>query len=212
MIRVTIDWKDGKKFDNLIKYIDNNLIYGEAQEKIRILGHHTADKMREVIEDSRKNPARPGNKLENSILAETLNTTGGIEVGIGRISKLVAEAPYWELINDGGVYVTKATHVVPTEFFGNDVNQPYIHKDTDFVTFKAGSTHTIEGIDFVGKSIRSLDRELTEVMKKLGANFIEGAKKASSGTSSGASVYVAAWGKNVRFGGKGTGGGMGQAR
>jgi hypothetical protein len=171
MIRINIDFRDGKKFDNLIKYIENNLIYGEAQEKIRILGHHTADNMRSNIETSRKNPARPDHKLENSILAETLNTTGGIEVGIGRIAKMVAEAPYWELINDGGTYVTKATHVVPTTYFADP--------GSGFVTFKAGSTHTIEGIDFVGRAIRNLDRELTEVMKKLGAEFIGGAKKAS---------------------------------
>lgn len=187
MIRVTIDWKDGKKFASLIRYIQNNQLYGETQEQIRVLGHHTADKMREVINTERKNPARPDHKLENAIIAETLNTVGGIDVGVGRISKLIAEAPHWELINDGGTYVTKETHVVPTTYFANP--------ESEFVTFKAGSQHTIEGIDYVGKSIRNLDQELRIMMEKFGEKFLDGAKKASTfgGT------YVSAWGKKVRF-------------
>ena len=81
--------------------------------------------------------------------------------------------------------------MVPTTYFADP--------GSGFITFKAGSTHTIEGIDFVGRAIRNLDRELTEVMRKLGAEFIEGAKQASSG-----STNVAAWGKRVTFGPEGS--------
>jgi len=204
MIRISIDFKDGKKFENLIKYIENNLAYGAAQEAVYNVAHTVEADMKEVINTSRKNPTRPEDKLINAITTEDLTTTGGIDVGIGRIAKLVAEAPYWELINDGGTYVTRATHKVPTEYFAD--------AGTGFVTFVAGSSHTIQPVDFVGKSIRGLDRKLTEVCKKITAEFIQGMEKASSGMSSGTSVHVAAWGKNVRFGGKGTGGGMGQAR
>ena len=171
MIKVTIDWRGKKGLENLIRYIDNNLVYGKAQEQIRILGHRTADNMRETINSERHNPKRPDDKLVNAIIAETLNTTGGIEMGIGRISKLIAEAPYFELINDGGTYVTRKTHVVPTTYFADPGN--------GFVTFKEGSSHTIEGIDYVGKSIRNLDKELREMMSKWGANFLGGAAKAS---------------------------------
>ena len=184
MIRVTIDWKDGKKFDNLIRYIENNLLYAEAQERVRVLGHHTADNMRSTINNERKNPARLDHKLENAITAETLKTTGGVEIGIGRISTLIAEAPYFELINDGGTYITKKTHVVPLTYFA-DINQfgswkTYKERPTEgFVTFKEGSSHVIEGIDFVGKAIRNLDNELREQMEKWGEKFIDGASKAS---------------------------------
>jgi hypothetical protein len=171
VIRISVDFKDAKKFDNLIRYIENNLVYGEAQEQVRVLGHHTADYMRNTIETERKNPARPDHKLENAITSETINETGGIEVGIGRISTLNAQAPYWEMINDGATYITKKTHVVPTTYFADP--------GTGFVTFKEGSSHIIDGIDFVGKSIRNLDRELRTMMEKWGSKFIGGAEQAS---------------------------------
>lgn len=171
MIKLSIDFRDAKKFDNLIRYIENNLVYGEVQEQVRVLGHHTADYMKETIVAERKNPARPDHKLENAITAETLDTTGGIEMGIGRISKLNAEAPYWEMINDGATYITKKTHVVPTTYFTDP--------GTGFVTFKEGSSHTIEGINYVGRAIRNLDKELRIMMEKLGAQFINDMTKAS---------------------------------
>jgi hypothetical protein len=166
MIRINIDWQGKKGLDNLIRYIENNLVYAEAQEEVRILGHKTADYMRNTINSARKRPSKASHALDNAITAETLSTTGGVEVGIGRISKLNQEAPYWEMINSGASYTTRIKHIVPFE-------------DGEFRTFKVGSTHVIEGIDFVGRSIRNLDQELKVVMIKLGASFIEGVKKAS---------------------------------
>ena len=127
--------------------------------------------MSEVINTERKNPTRPDDKLINAITAEPLNTVGGIEMGIGRISTLIAEAPYFELINDGGTYVTKKTHVVPTTYFADP--------DSGFVTFKEGSSHTIEGINYVGIAIKKLDQELKVMMEKFGTKFINGAEKES---------------------------------
>jgi len=167
MIRVTIDWKGKKGFENLIKYIENNLVYAEAQEQTRILGHHTADYMRSIINDERKRPEKASHKLDNAITAETLSTTAGIEMGIGRISVLNAEAPYWEMLNDGASYTTRKKHIVPFE-------------DGEFRTYQVGSTHVIDGIDFVGRSIRNLDKELRIMIEKLGSDFIDGAKKASN--------------------------------
>ena len=166
MIRISVDWVGKRGFNNLIRYIENNLIYAEAQEKVRILGHHTADTMREVINSERKRPSKASHKLDNAITAETLSTTGGVDVGIGRISKLNTEAPYWEMIDAGASYTTKTKHIVPFE-------------DGEFRTFQVGSIHIIEGIDFIGHAIRNLDKELKLTMEKLGASFLSGAQKAS---------------------------------
>jgi hypothetical protein len=171
MVRLTVDFRDAKKFDQFIRYIENNLVYAEAQEQVRILGRHCADKMKEVINTERKNPVRPDHKLENAITAETLNTTGGVEIGIGRISTLNSEAPYWEMINDGATYITKKTHIVPTTYFADP--------GSGFVTFKEGSSHIIDGIDYIGKAIRNLDQELRTMMEKLGSKFISGAEQSS---------------------------------
>ena len=169
MININIEFKDKDSFAKLIRYIENNLLYSEVQENIRILGHHCADNMKETINNERKNPARPDHKLENAIVAETLSTTGGVEIGIGRISTLIAQAPHFELINDGGTYITKETHIVPTTYFADP--------GSGFVTFKAGSSHVITGIDYVGKSIRNLDQELRTMMEKWGSKFLSGMGK-----------------------------------
>jgi hypothetical protein len=171
MIKVNIEWRGKQGLDNLIRYIENNLVYGEAQAGVRLAAHHCADNMREVINTERKNPTRPDDKLVNAITAETLNTVGGIEMGVGRISTLKAEAPYFELIDAGGTYVTKKTHIVPTTYFADP--------GSGFVTFKEGSSHTIEGINYVETSIKKLDQELKVMMEKFGAKFINGAEKAS---------------------------------
>lgn len=169
MIRISIDWQGKQGLDNLIRYIENNLVYAEAQEQVRVLGHHCADKMHEIIKTERRNPARPDHKLENAITAETLSTTAGVEMGIGRISTLNAEAPYWEMIDSGATYITKKTHVVPTTYFTDP--------GSGFVTFKKGSSHVITGIDYIGKAIRNLDQELRTMMEKLGSKFIGGMGK-----------------------------------
>jgi hypothetical protein len=166
MIRISIDWQGKQGLDNLIRYIENNSVYGEAQERIRILGHKTADNMRTTINEERKRPSKASHKLDESITAETLNTVGGVEMGIGRISTLNTQAPYWEMLDKGAVYTTKTKHIVPFE-------------DGEFRTFQVGSSHVIEGIEFVGKAIRNLDKELKDTVEKLGSKFLTEASKAS---------------------------------
>lgn len=172
MFKIQIDFKDKQKLANLTRFIRDNKFYFEIQEKLFDLGNNTAGYMKEVIESERKNPARPDHALENSITAEVLSSVGGIEIGIGNIAKMTAEARYWELINDGGTYVTKKTHVVPTTYFAD--------ADSNFITFKEGSSHTIEGIDYVGKAVRRLDQELREAMKEWGEQFFGEMRKEAS--------------------------------
>jgi len=213
MFKITVDFKDAQKFKNFIRSVeDTSKLFTAIEGGVTRVADTAVNKMKETIEDNRKNPARPGNKLENSIDWEQLINQPGksVEIGIGNIATMTQAFAYWELINDGGTYVTKATHKVPTEFFGNDVNQPYIHKDTPFVTFAAGSAHTIEGIDFVGKALRHIESNLDKELKLIMAAYIEGMKKAS--TTGNKSTYVKAWGKNVRFGPPGSGGFSGSAR
>jgi len=173
MIRISIDWRGKKGLENLIRYIESDTIISDLKEQVIALGQDTADNMKETINTERKNPARPDHKLENVITSEILNTTDGVEVGIGNIAKLKVEAPHFELIDVGGTYITKKTHVVPTTYFAN--------AESDFVTFKEGSSHTITGIDYVGKAIRNLDKELKIMIEKLGAKFVGDAEKESQG-------------------------------
>ena len=174
MIRLTVDWKDGKKLENLIRYIEN-VPFVRVEAEAANLADNAVNNMIQTIEDERKNPARPGvSKLQNSIdWSQLINDPGKeLVIGIGNVAKMTQEAPYWEMINDGATYVTKKTHVVPTTFFADPIS--------DFITFKEGSSHTITGIDFVGKAIRNLDQELRTMMKNWGEEFLSGAAKASN--------------------------------
>jgi len=163
VITMTVDFKDGEKFNNLIRYIENNTLYGEMQIQAQILAHHTADAMINTIIAYRKRPDKGTHALENSILAEQISTVGGIEYGVGRISTLISKAPYFEMINDGATYTTKTEHIVP---FADG-----------FRTYKVGSSHTIAGIDYIGKAIRNLDKELKEILSKMGTDFLTGMSK-----------------------------------
>jgi len=181
MITIRIDWQGKKGLDNLIRYIKNNMVYGEAQEKIRIIGHHAADNMQKAIKETGYNL----DKLANSILAETISTTGGVEVGIGRIESLPF---YWEMFNVG-FKPGAAMKLLPIGGFtsgsglSGDVTKP-ISGDYG-LSWQTGMGHStffdnnmnkkpVEPIEYIEKSMRLLDMELTETMKKLGEKFIEG--------------------------------------
>jgi hypothetical protein len=108
MITLTIDFKDAKKFDQLIRYIENNLVYAELQEAAINLADNTVNNMRETISSNKKRPSL-GNNLENTIDKEILNSTlEETEIGIGNITKLKTDAPYYEVLDAGG-YVPYST-------------------------------------------------------------------------------------------------------
>jgi hypothetical protein len=180
VIRISIDFVDEKKFNNLIRYIENNLVYGEAQEEMRVVGHHCADNMRETISSSKKRPSL-GSNLEDNITAETINTTGGVEVGIGRISRLKANAPYFEVLNDGGYVPYSTAKGAPLGSFYGDAPVPdgtgQNWERMGNVGFFMKPKKAIEGIDYINKAILNLDRELKEVIEKLGGKYLDGMSK-----------------------------------
>lgn len=172
MIKVTIDWAGKKGLDNLIRYIQNDIGFIPAEGVIGEIADKAVNEMKATINNERRNPKRPDDKLVNAIGMEDLSPSRTeLVIGIGNVAKLVAEAPYFELINDGGTYITKKTHVVPTTYFGDPGD--------GFVTFKEGSSHTITGIDYIGKALRNLSTNLDKGLKELGVKFLGGAANAS---------------------------------
>ena len=181
MIRIKIDWRDERKFKDLIKYIDSNLIYGQAQEKIRVVAHHSADHMRETISSSKKRHST-GNNLENAITAELIDDVGGIKYGIGNINKLKSDAPYWEVIDQGGYVPYSTAKGAPLGSFEGDApagsgNQNW-EKSGDKGFFMKPK-NPIEGINYVGKAINNMQKELKKTMEDLGGKFIEDLAKES---------------------------------
>jgi hypothetical protein len=176
MLRIKIDFVDKNKFSKLIRYIENNLIYGEAQEQVRVIGHHAADSMQKTIKESGYNL----DNLANSILAETLNTTGGVEVGVGRIESL----PFYWTLFDSGFKPGASLSFVPLGAFPDgapDANKsggkwgvgvgPYTFFDLNI------NKKPVEPLDFVQKSVNQIEVEFKEMIKKLGESWIEGMSK-----------------------------------
>lgn len=184
MIKINVEWEGKKGLENLIRYIDNNLIYGEAQEKITILGEKTAEHMRNTISTSKKRRSF-GNNLEDNIISEIINSVGGIEVGIGRISHLKTNAPYFEVLDKGGYIPYSTVGGAPLGSFEGDapnssvVSGNQIWERSGEKGFFMKPKSPIEGIDYIGKAIRNLDKELKITMEELGAKFVNGLQQTS---------------------------------
>jgi hypothetical protein len=182
MINVTIEWDGKDGFEKLIRYVDNNLVYGEAQEGIRILGHQTADKMIEGVQQGKKRPDKGTHFLEDAITAETINTTAGIEVGVGKIEKLKAEAPYYEVIDKGG-FTPNRGNLVPVGAFapGNPKPNAGSFREGNWQVgagkFTFRPKKAIEGIHYIDRAITWLEKALDDFIKDIGGKLIDGMGK-----------------------------------
>ncbi len=68
------------------------------------LGENTVKAMKKVIKQERKRgPSRSGNRLANSIKGYSANLTLASMYGVGKVSHMNAVAPYWKVVNYGGI-------------------------------------------------------------------------------------------------------------
>jgi len=159
---VTITLK-GKNPLSWIKEVDDK-IHFEFQAKVVELGELTAIRMQEIIKSSIKRAGSTG-RLENSIDSTVLNSTGGVEVGIGDTSKM---PPYWEVLNDGG-YVPPAN----LGYFGEGkppqrgvTGEQWTHTG-DSSNFLMIPRKPIEPVNYIGISARELQQHITQEIDKL---------------------------------------------
>lgn len=110
--------KTGKDPEQWIKEVSDK-IHFELQNEIKLSAEATAEIMKRILLASGYNL----NKLADAINAEVINSIGGIEVGIGKISDLPvgqeSGASYWEAFNDG-FKVTQAN----IGYFGDNFRAP----------------------------------------------------------------------------------------
>ena len=182
MIKVNIEFKDKLKFNNLIRYIENNLLYGELQAYMLDLADNTVKNMRNTISISKKRPSF-GNNLENSIEATIINTTGGIDIGIGNVFKLKSQAPYFEVLDAGGYVPYSTAKGAPLGTFEGSRPTPggagqNWERSGDKGYFMKPKK-AMEGIDYIGKAIRNLDIELKAKIIQIGGTFLNGMSKSS---------------------------------
>lgn len=190
MIKIQFDFTDKKKFGRLIEHIQktasmritDNTFYFEAQNKMMDLAEETVFNMRKIIQEN-KVRRTSGNNLEKTIEAIPLNTTGGVEIGIGDIQKLNTDAPYWRVIDIGGYVPYSNTAGAPLGSFEGDRpqtgivsgNQNWERSGEKGFFMKPKSP--IVGIDYIGRSLRQLNRDLKNYLKSIGEDFIESLPK-----------------------------------
>jgi len=171
MITIRAHFEGENELLDLRRYIENGP-FVRVEGEIAQLAEDAVNLMIQTIEDYRKNPARPGiSKLQNSIdYTELLNDPGThLIIGIANLDKMKSEAPYFELIDAGGTYVTKKTHVVPTNYFADP--------GTGFVTFKEGSTHIIEGIGYFSRAEEYIRKNLDRIVDAVIADYVSKMEK-----------------------------------
>jgi hypothetical protein len=181
MIRLSIDFKDLKKFDNLIRYIEH-IPFVRAEAEMAALADSAVNNMIAAIEASRKRPDKGTHNLENSIdWEEVLNDPGKqLIIGIGNVQKMTQQAPYWEVLDRGG-YVPPANLGYfgtgnPPVAGGNGEAWTHTGNTSDFLMIPH---NPIEGIDYIGQGLRNMQQRLILLLDKLGQEFISGMGKAS---------------------------------
>jgi len=166
-INIKATWTGKEQLNRMIYDLQSG-IFTLMEGEVWYIAEQTADLMRKWINDSRKNPSRAVKLLESSIdTEEVINDPGRrLVIGIANLDKMVHEAPYFELIDVGGTYVTKETHVVPTTYFADP--------GSGFITFKKGSSHTITGIGYFDKGEDFLKSKLDILIDTIVTKYTSG--------------------------------------
>lgn len=94
-----------------------------VQDGLVKLGTETRDKMRQVIQDRTTRGGGTGN-LQKSIEVYKEKSSDGILVGVGKLSDMKAQAPYWYLMNYGGFSGAAKHGTVLWGSFGGSTPQP----------------------------------------------------------------------------------------
>ena len=176
MFTIEIYDPDKAKWDRFIRNIEG-LSYMDLQAEGINLAESTMNEMATIIKESKKRPDKGNQNLENHLTTkgegwEILKSTGGIIIGLVDIDKMKSLAPYFELLNDGGSFVTKRTHVVPMGAWSG-VGQWIEGAGTTFWTDKEGTVHPITGIRYMDIAFVDLEKKLDTVIILLGGKIMQ---------------------------------------
>lgn len=170
-----------RKGSNALKFLQNipTRFYPEMQEKLVGVAEEAVKNMQEAITKGKVRPDLGTNKLEKSITMELISThPGGVIIGIGNITKMNQEAPYWSMIDAGGII---PPHIVPAGFFtpGDPKPNQDSFRDGNWVTTRsvvADATGNagycfipkkpIEGIHYISIATQSLLRAIDTEIKQ----------------------------------------------
>jgi hypothetical protein len=167
-------------------------VYPEIQSKLAEMAEYSKSRMIDIITSGKKRPDKfSGVKLEDVIDVEYLNTTAGVDIGVGNIMKLNSLTPYWQVLNSGCLAGTNVKYipnygnwVAGGSFSDNDGRPDASHfregqwdahgatgagLGIPSYTFKAKKT--IEGLDYITLTAQEVRSQLEEAIQKAIANY-----------------------------------------
>ena len=181
MIKLEVSWK-GKDFDQLTRYIDE-LNMAAFETEVMGMAEDAVEDVRKYIKDTKKRPDKGSHALENAIEAKVLNTeatkAGGVEdIGIGNMTTIIQEAPYWNILDRGGMI---PAHRVPTGgFYPGEAkpNPASFRQASDWIAgddkYSFMARTVIEGTNWIGHLYDYLDKHLNKIITDLGGKIIDG--------------------------------------
>jgi hypothetical protein len=195
MIKLSIEFKQKRQFNKLTQYLkdlgkDGTSSHFILQEEVDELGDKAVETGRAHISASKKRRSL-GSNLENTIQKEVLQTVGGVEVGIGNINKLKTDAPYFEVLNDGGYGPYSTAKGAPLgSFEGSKPDSNVVSGNQNWE--RSGNKgyfmkpkKAIEGINYIGKMVALIQTSLTATVKALGNKILSDSHKHGYGLGSG---------------------------
>ena len=143
----------------------------DLQLGIYNIAHKACDFMVQYIIRHKVRPQIGETKLENNITADTIDDVNKIIMGIGNIDRLEKNAPYWRILDQGGIANTG--HWVPRGAFINGGAKPPI-KDAfhgRWVT-KTGkwsfiARRPIVGIKYIENTVEFIRTELDKLIRSV---------------------------------------------
>jgi hypothetical protein len=135
------------------------------QNLVGELSGHTLNYLQTYI-NSHSQKDHSGN-LANSMQVEMVAGagTGSVGWGIGKISDLNIQAPYWRIINNGGSSFKGDYHFVPGFFNGNKfVYNPMMPEGK---SLPSGVKGIIAPMNYIEATHFNLDREINIILKSL---------------------------------------------
>ncbi|MHA1294642.1 MAG: hypothetical protein ACTSQJ_18555, partial [Promethearchaeota archaeon] len=169
-----------RKFKNLIRYIEK-IPFVEAEAEVQTVAENAVESMTATINSSRKRPDAGTHKLENAITIEELLNNPGREllIGIGSLDRLTQEAPYWEVLDQGG-YIPPAN----LGYFDGNPEKPtkgmsgqhWMHTGSTS-DYLLTPKKPIQGIDYIGAGLRNLAQSLDKLVIDFGGKILDNMEK-----------------------------------
>lgn len=182
MLRVEVDFRDvNKKLTKLIRYVES-VQFVETEAIATQIADVTVEQMRDTISSSKKRNSFGSNLEDNIDWQELINDPGKeLVIGIGNIAKLKSNAPYWEVLDQGG-YIPYSTvkgaplgsfEGFPPDQLGGNQNWERSGNKGFFIKPKK----PIEPVGYIASALRNIDKLLKQVITAEGGKWIEGLAK-----------------------------------